>query len=91
MVVTKLAVVVIDGYHCYQLHTILSNILRSRLTPNVDEIVGDHQCVFRHNRSTTDQIFCVRQIRGKKCEYNVTIYQLFTDYEKAYGSVRREV
>jgi hypothetical protein len=44
---------------------ILSNILLSRLTPYVDEIVGDHHCGFRRNRSTTDQIFCIRQILEK--------------------------
>jgi hypothetical protein len=37
-------------------YNILSNILLARLSPYVDEIIGDHQCVFRHNRSTTDQI-----------------------------------
>jgi hypothetical protein len=30
-------------------HKILSNILLSRLTPYVDEIIGDHQCGFRRN------------------------------------------
>jgi hypothetical protein len=64
----------------------LSNILLSRLS--LDEIIGDHQCGFRHNRSTTDQIFCIRQ---KKWEYNETVHQLFIDFKKAYDSVRREV
>jgi hypothetical protein len=35
----------------------LSNILLSRLVPYIDEIIGDHQCGFRRNRSTTYQIF----------------------------------
>jgi hypothetical protein len=35
---------------------ILSNILLARLTPYVSEIIGDRQCGFRRNRSTTDQI-----------------------------------
>jgi hypothetical protein len=47
-------------------YKILSNILLSGLTPYVDEIIGDHQCRFRRNRSTTDQIFCIRQILEKK-------------------------
>jgi hypothetical protein len=51
-------------------YKILSNILLSRLTPYVDEIIGDHQCGFRSNRSTTDQIFCILQIVEKKWEYN---------------------
>jgi hypothetical protein len=37
-------------------YTILSNILLSRIIPYADEIIGDHQCGFRRNRSTTDQI-----------------------------------
>jgi len=35
-------------------------------SPNVsfvDEITGDHQCGFWCNRSTTDQIYCVRYWR----------------------------
>jgi sorting nexin-29 len=54
------------------------------------EIIGDHQCGFRRNRSTTDQIFYIRQILEKKWEYNGTEHQLFIDFKKAYDSVRRE-
>ena len=49
-------------------YKILSNILLSRLTPYAEEIIGDHQGGFRCNRSTTDDIFCIRQILGKKWE-----------------------
>jgi hypothetical protein len=56
-------------------YKILSNIL-SRLGPYIDEIIGDHQCGFRHSRSTTDQIFCIHQILEKKWEYNETVLQL---------------
>jgi len=65
-------------------YKILSNILISRLTPYVDEITGDHQCGFRRNRSSTNQIFCIRQILDKKWEYHGTVHLLFTDFEKAY-------
>jgi hypothetical protein len=47
-------------------YKMLSNILLSRLGPYIDEITGDHQCGFQHNRSTTDQIFCIHQILEKK-------------------------
>jgi hypothetical protein len=47
-------------------YTILSSILVSRLTPHVEEIIGDHQCEFHHNSSTTVQIFCIHQIPEKK-------------------------
>ncbi|KAJ4447207.1 hypothetical protein ANN_09209 [Periplaneta americana] len=56
-----------------------------------DEIIGDHQCGFRRNRSTIDQIFCIRQIMEKKWEYKGTVHQLFIDFKKAYDSVKREV
>jgi hypothetical protein len=58
-------------------YKILLNILQSRLSPYIDEIIGDHQCGFQHNRSTTDQIFCICQILEKKWEYNETVHQLF--------------
>jgi hypothetical protein len=72
-------------------YKMLSNILLSKLSPYVDKIIGYHQCGFRRNRSTTDQIFCIRQTLEKKCEYNETAHQLFIDFKKAYDSVRREI
>jgi hypothetical protein len=69
----------------------VSNILLSRLGPYIDEIIGDHQCGFWRNRSTTDQIFYIRQILEKKWEYSETVHQLFIGFMKACDSVRREV
>jgi sorting nexin-29 len=68
----------------------LSNILLARLIPHPEEIIGDHQCGFRHNRSTTHHIFCIRQIIEKKQEHNEAVHLLFIDFKKAYDSVRRE-
>jgi len=65
--------------------------LLSRLIPYTQEIMGNHQCGFRRNRSTTDHIFCIRQILEKKWEHNEAVQQLFIDFKKAYDSVRREV
>jgi hypothetical protein len=45
---------------------ILSNILLSRLTAYAEEIIGNHECGFRRNRSTTDHIFNIGQILEKK-------------------------
>jgi len=36
---------------------ILFNILLSSLTPYAEEIIRDHQCGYRSNRSTKDHIF----------------------------------
>jgi hypothetical protein len=71
-------------------YKILSNIPLSRLIPYADEIIGDHQCGFRLNRSATDQIFYIHQILEKKWECNGTVHQLFIDFKKAYDAVRRE-
>ena len=63
----------------------------TKLIPYAKEIIGDHQCGFRRNRSTIDHIFCIRQILEKKWEYSEPVHQLFIDIKKAYDSVRREV
>jgi len=65
-------------------YNIVSNILLENLTPYVNEIIGDHQCEFCHNRSTTNQIFYIQK-------YNGTVHQPFIDVKKAYDSVKREV
>jgi sorting nexin-29 len=72
----------------YQHHTKCYRISSPQGCQYVDEIIGDNQCGFRRNRSTTDQNFCIRQILEKKWEYNETI---FIDFKKAYDSVRSEV
>ena len=72
-------------------YKILSNILLSRLIPYAEKYTADHQCGFRHNRLTTDHIFCIWQILKKKWEYNEAMHQLFIDFKEAYDSVRREV
>jgi len=71
-------------------YKILSNILLSRLIAYAEEMIGDHQCGFRRNGSTTDHIFCIRQILEKKWEHNEAVHRLFIDFKEAYDSVRRE-
>jgi hypothetical protein len=68
----------------------LSNILLSRLIPYAEEIIGGHQSGFRRNRSTTDHIYCVRQILEKKWEYNEAVHRVFLDFKRAYDSVKRK-
>jgi hypothetical protein len=52
-------------------YKILSNTLLGRLTQYADEIIGEHQCGFRRDRSTTYQIFYIRQVLDKKWELMV--------------------
>jgi hypothetical protein len=72
-------------------YKILSNILLSRLIPYADEFIEVHQCGIRRNRSTTGQIFYIRQILEKKWEYNSTVHQLHRDFKKAYDLLRKVV
>jgi len=67
--------------------------LRSGRSPYAyaEEITGDHQCGFQHNRSTTDHIFCILQRPEQKWECREAVHSLFIDFKKAYDSVRREV
>jgi hypothetical protein len=59
-------VIIIEAYHfLLTTYKILSSILPSRVTPHAKEIIGDHKCGFRHNRSTTDHTFCILQILEK--------------------------
>jgi hypothetical protein len=58
-----------NNYHVISListsYKIILNILLTRLSPYINKIIGDHQCGFQRNRSTTDQIFCIHQILEK--------------------------
>ena len=71
---------------CYK---VLSNVIQARLTPFAEDIVGDYQCGFRRNRSTSDQMFTIRQLLEKKWDFCETIHQLFIDFKKAYDSIKR--
>ena len=71
-------------------YRILPVIFLSMLTPYTLEMIGHHQGGFRHNRSTTDHIFCILQILVKKAKHYEAVRHLFIDFNKAYDSVRRE-
>ena len=83
-----------SNYRCISLlpttYKILTNILLSRFTPYAKEIIGDQQCRYRRNRSTTDHIYCICQILEKKPEYNEAVHLLFINFKKVYDSIRTE-
>jgi sorting nexin-29 len=56
----------------------------------MERIVGKYQGGFRAGRSTTDQLFTVKQILEKCWEYNIKVYQLYVDLKQAYDSVHRK-
>ena len=50
----------------------------------------DGQCAFRPGRSTTDQIFTLKQIFEKSWEYGKDLFASFVNLEKAYDRVPRD-
>jgi exonuclease III len=51
-----------SNYRGISLLSVLSKILAKRLNQYIEDILGDYQCGFRRDRSTTDQIFVLRNI-----------------------------
>jgi sorting nexin-29 len=62
------------------------SILRGRLEPLAERIMGEYQAGIRKGRSTIDHIFTVKQILEKCWEINIDLFQIFTDFQQAYDS-----
>ena len=71
-------------------YKVLSNVLKERISPYAEDNLGEYQCGFRPNRSTTDQIFTIRQLLEKSWEFNRDVHQLFIDFRQAYDSIARD-
>lgn len=64
-------------------YEIFANILYQRLLPLAEENIGGYQCSFRNDRSTTDQLFCLRHVLENYIEFNIVTLHLFVDFKKA--------
>ena len=53
----------------------------------VESKLEDGQCGFRPGRSTTNQIFTLKQIFEKSLEYGKDLFACFVDLEKAYDRI----
>ena len=65
-------------------------MIYNRLLPYTETIIGEYQAGFRGNRSTTDQIFVLRQIIEKKWEYAQEAHVIFIDFKQAYDCLHRD-
>ncbi|XP_060846231.1 uncharacterized protein LOC132925892 [Rhopalosiphum padi] len=58
-------------------YKVLAYCILDRVRPIAETLLGDYQGGFSPNRSTTDQIFVIRQILQKSWEYNKDVHILF--------------
>ena len=70
-------------------YKVFARWLFNRLSPHAEEVVGEYQCGFRRDRSTTDQIFNLRLILQRGNEFNVQTFHLFIDFKQAYDRTKR--
>ncbi|PIK62384.1 endonuclease-reverse transcriptase [Apostichopus japonicus] len=68
---------------------IFGRVLINRLKDGVDKVLRQEQAGFRPNRSTTEQIFTLRNILEQSNEWNSPLYVHFIDFEKAFDSLHR--
>ena len=71
-------------------HIILPTVVNKRLKKYTEHITGEYQAGFRSGKSTTYQIFTVKNLLEKAWEHNVEIHQIFIYFQTAYDSIRRE-
>jgi hypothetical protein len=70
-------------------YKVFAKILYDRLLPHVNAAVQLYQAGFQSGKSTTDQLFALRQILEKCNEFNITTHHLFIDFKAAYDTIIR--
>ena len=70
-------------------YKIFSKLVQQRLKPYTENIIKEHQAGFCTERSTTDQIYILKEIIAKNWEFNKNTHLLFIDFHKAFDSVIR--
>jgi len=67
-----------------------AKVLEARVRMVVESRISDEQSGFRPGRSTTDQVFTLKQVFEKSWEYNIPVFMAFVDLEKAYDRMPRD-
>jgi hypothetical protein len=70
-------------------YKVFAKILYDRLLPYANVAVQHYQAGFQSGKSTTDQLFALRQILEKCNEFNITTRHLFIDFKAAYDTIIR--
>jgi hypothetical protein len=74
--VIKLTVIVIEGYHCYQLHTKFIQYPCLKVNSVADESIGDHQCGFL----ITDQLLIRYSVFVRYWRKSASIMRQYINY-----------
>ena len=69
------------------MYKVLTHILHNRLVVYNEDIIGKYQTEIRKEKSTTNQIFLLRQVLEKTYEYGNDTHHLFIDFRSAYDSI----
>ena len=72
------------------INKIFCRMLLERIKKGVDKKLRKKQAGFQPNRSTTEQIFTLRNILEQANECRAGLYAHFLDFEKPFNSVHRE-
>ena len=72
------------------IYKLIAKIAYKRLIPYTEPILGEYQAGFRSNRSTSDQIFTLRQVLEKRWEFAQSSHLLFIDFKQAYDCLHRD-
>ena len=70
-------------------YKIFTGIMYNRLAEYAGKQIGDYQMGFRTNRSTTDNIYMIRQIYEKSYEFNIELHILLIDFTQAFDKVNQ--
>ena len=69
---------------------VLGRVVINRIKAGIDEILGPEQAGFREGKSTTEQIFILRNIIEQSVKRQSTLYINFIDFEKAFDLIHRD-
>ena len=62
-------------------------VILNRLKPQAEKIIAEEQAGFRAGRSTTEQIFNLRNLCEKYIQHQLDLYPVFIDFKKAFDRV----
>ena len=64
---------------------VMLKVIMNRLKPQAEEITAEKQAGFGAGRSTTEQVFNLRNRCEKYLQHQQNLYHVFIDFKKAFG------